>query len=88
MPIDWNQLDPTWRAILVAVFDAGYTCGGGEAVALPTHGETRELLLNVMARWEAESDAAALWAPEIPPLSLDDLPGWLLRQQRQTEVRR
>src|SRR5262245_1745303 len=83
LPIDWNKLDPAWRAVLVAVLDAGVTLGGGDAVTLPEHGPTRELLLAVIDRYEAETDTAARWMPEIPMISGDELPGWLLAQQRQ-----
>jgi hypothetical protein len=69
--------------LLLTIYDYAY-CAGANLPNETTDPHLRDLLATLDARYEAEVLAMRGWAD--PPILADEMPAWLLTQQRQVEV--
>ena len=74
--------------LALAAYDRGLLRGA--QIPAPPHPDphTAVLLQEIERRWNERSGALHAWIDGEPQLSADEVPGWLLAQQRQTEVQR
>lgn len=69
--------------LLLSAYDAGYCAGAGVSCEQATHPGLRELLATIAMRHQAEVLALRGWVD--PPLTADELPGWLLSLAQQAD---
>lgn len=76
-----NRRDRLLSDLLLTVFDYAINRGMGYPCTRPMDEGTAKLLEIIEQRWQAEIESESRWVE--PALLADDIPGWLLRQQRQ-----
>lgn len=64
--------------LLLTVYDAGYCAALGSPPELAAAASTADLLTTLAARHRAEVLASRGWLGLDPPLTNDEIPGWLL----------
>lgn len=69
--------------LLLSVADHFYSLGAGLPSEAATYPGLADLFTTLEARYQTEILALRNWAD--PPLSRDEIPGWLLQQQQQAD---
>lgn len=71
-------------SVLLDIYHAAYCAGANLPTEAPTDPFIRDLLSTLAGRHRVEILAPRGWLD--PPALNDEIPGWLLRQQRQNET--